>query len=286
MAGTLKSDFRTGLVNSLGTFIGLSILSWGWGEYQALIHPPKGHHGSAAMLVPVVVPFWVMALAVAVFVAFAFFPSVHRWFYRDENEAGAVTSGTEILALKKERDALRLEFESAVPKQVFDAMKAGREFAERTRGEAMNESAAVHKKWAMVVHNIVSYYRIVDLLPSLAEVLKKMEARLPSESYSRGDPTVDFMRMQDANEKDFRTIRPQIIKVMRELQVNHGLYNEALSDTKIGSIISDPKQVSDMMAGFEALAYTLRNIIAESAIEACPEASYALQHAKNNDTNG
>lgn len=57
---------------------------------------------------------------------------------------------------------------------------------------------------------------------------------------------------------------------MTELKVNHGLYNDALSDTKIGSIVSDPKQISEMMDGFEALAYTLRNLIAEAAIEACP----------------
>lgn len=165
-------------------------------------------------------------------------------------------------------------------------MKTGREYAEKTRGEALNENAAVNKKWAMVVHNIVSYYRIVDLLPSLDEVLKRMEAREPSKSYSSGDPVTDFMVMQDANEKDFSTIRPQIIKVMRELQFNHGLYNDALSDTKIGSIVNDPKQVAEMMAGFVTLGYTLRSIIAESAIVACPEASYVLQSAKNSAKNG
>jgi hypothetical protein len=146
--------------------------------------------------------------------------------------------------------------------------------------EAQRDYADALKKWAGVVHLIVSYYRIVDLYPSLEKVLEKMEARLPQNSFSSGDPVADFMLTQEANEKDFRAVRPDLIKVVTELKISHGLFNEALSDDKIGWIINDPQQVQDIMKGLDAVSYSLRNDIAEAAIKACPEASYAKQQQK------
>lgn len=281
MASSFKGEFRTGLVYALGTFVGVSVLTWVWSQVQAFASPPKGHHGPAPMLAPVSVPSWVILLAAAVFVAFALFPSVHRWFYHDEkpeptprqSKNARETNSPLLIALlialddeKRKREQAERERDTAqqMNDHVLGVMRTGMQGIEKQRDDALRDAL----KWAPVTNLIVGYVRVVELVPVLEDARARMDARRPAREGSVTDVVLAAQQSAELNEKDFAGIRPRLIQVMTEVKAQHGLLNANLTEQKLTSYIRDSGAVREMIEGLNTLALILMRDIAEAAIKA------------------
>ncbi|MGB6062982.1 MAG: hypothetical protein WBG27_14870 [Candidatus Aquilonibacter sp.] len=218
-----------------------------------------------------------MALAVAVFVAFAFFPSAHRWFYRDEKEATqpehARESGSNTSLLMRLDEEIRkreqAERERDTARQIKDHelgnMRSVLQAIEQQRDEALRDRL----KWAGVTNLVVSLVRVDDLIPILEAACEKMDARMPSRGASTAgltDVVLEFMRAREANDEEFGALRPKIIRVKTEVQAQHNLMGANLTDEKLTSSIETSQQIKKMIDGLKMIAVKLRDMIAiESA---------------------